>query len=215
MRIRKPVDPVKQFRDWMKNTLRRAFFRFWERTKAIQAARVDRGLYKCAMCLVVSKIEGHHIDHINPVVDPKVGFVGWDTYIERLFCPSSNLQLLCKACHTIKTDKEREERKLYKTGVFKLGRITPEDVKQKLSESHKGKIPLNLADIQRKRRRCVVAENIVTGEQKEFSSITEAGQALNVSIGNIATVCKGNSTRTQTGGWDFKYRENKNGLSSH
>lgn len=120
--MKKPLDPVKQFRDWMKNTLRRAFFRYWERTKAIQAARVDRGIYKCASCLQVSKIKGMHIDHIVPVVDPTIGFVNWDMYINRLFCKADNLQLLCKPCHTIKTDKEREERKKYKTGIYSIDR---------------------------------------------------------------------------------------------
>jgi len=111
VRIKKPVDPITQFRGWMKNTLRRAFFRYWERTKALQAARVDRGLYKCAKCLAVSKIKGMHIDHISPVVDPAVGFVNWEVYISRMFCLASNLQLLCKPCHSLKTATERLERK--------------------------------------------------------------------------------------------------------
>lgn len=149
----KDIDPVKQFREWMKNTLRRSFFRYWERTKAIQAARVDRGLYKCASCLIVSKMEGHHIDHIEPVVETSVGFVNWDTYIKRLFCPASNLQLLCSTCHKIKTKKEQEERKKAKTGIFAIGRTLPIETKQKISEGNKGRLPSNLLIIQQIRKR--------------------------------------------------------------
>jgi len=209
VRKRKPVDPVKQFRDWMKNTLRRAFFRYWERTKAIQAARVDRGLYRCADCQQVSSIKGHHIDHISPVVDPKVGFVDWDVYIHRLFCPASNLQLLCTVCHTAKTAREREERRLYKTGVFKPGRVMPEEVRQKIAESNKGRIPSNLSGIQALRKRPVVATN-QDGEARSFDSISEAANTLNLSSGNIGIVLKGNTKRKRVGGWRFVYKELKN-----
>jgi hypothetical protein len=44
-------------------------------------------------------------------VDPKKGFVGWDVYIDRMFCEIENLQVLCKPCHKIKTDQEKLERK--------------------------------------------------------------------------------------------------------
>ena len=31
-------------------------------------------------------------------------FIDWNTFVERLFCPASNLQMLCKECHQIKTN---------------------------------------------------------------------------------------------------------------
>ena len=48
------------------------------------------------------------VDHKKPVVDPKIGFVDWNTYITRMFCKKSNLQVLCKSCHTKKTKKEKD-----------------------------------------------------------------------------------------------------------
>lgn len=54
------------------------------------------------------------VDHINPVVDPKEGFVSWDEFIKRLFCEEENLQLLCKSCHDKKTAQEKEVRTKWK-----------------------------------------------------------------------------------------------------
>lgn len=51
------------------------------------------------------------IDHIMPVIDPSVGFVDYQTYINRLFCDIDNLQILCKPCHTIKTNAENKIRR--------------------------------------------------------------------------------------------------------
>jgi NUMOD3 motif len=206
-KIKNPIDPVKQFRDFMKNTLRRAFFRYWERTKALQAARVDRGLYKCAKCLQIAKMEGHHIDHIDPVVDPKVGFVDWDVFINRLFCPAENLQLLCEFCHKLKTTEERAERKKYKTGQFALGRVLSPETRQKISDSHKGQIPSNLGIIQQLRKRMIIATNVNTGEVVEFTSLTETANTLDINIGNITTICKGQTKRKLAAGWTFQYKE--------
>jgi hypothetical protein len=50
------------------------------------------------------------IDHISPVVDPEVGFKGWDEYIERMFCEVDGYQLLCPDCHDKKTSDERKVR---------------------------------------------------------------------------------------------------------
>lgn len=203
------IDPVKQFREWMKNTLRRAFFRYWERTKAIQTARVDRGLYQCAGCKVVSKIQGMHIDHILPVVDPAVGFSGWDVYIARLFCSASNLQLLCKECHTTKTKTEQLARKAAKIGIFAIGRIMPEEQKQKIVESLQGRMPpvTSLEQLRPMPRRIVIGTKITTNEIVEFPSLTDASSVTGASVGNIASICGGKTKRTQSKGWRFAYRE--------
>jgi hypothetical protein len=44
-------------------------------------------------------------------VDPVRGFVSWDEFIARLFVEQSGYQVLCQACHAVKTGKEREVRK--------------------------------------------------------------------------------------------------------
>lgn len=49
------------------------------------------------------------MDHIIPVVGAD-GFTTWDDYIERMFVDREGFQVLCKACHKIKTDEEKGER---------------------------------------------------------------------------------------------------------
>lgn len=48
------------------------------------------------------------IDHIDPVVDPVIGFVDINTYFERLWVSldKTKLQKLCGDCHQIKTNAE-------------------------------------------------------------------------------------------------------------
>lgn len=93
-----------------KTLLRRA----WKRTPmasiAKQQARRARGKYECAECHEVFGEKDTQTDHRNPVVDPKVGFVNLDTFARRLFCDDSNLQILCKPCHSKKTSAENSER---------------------------------------------------------------------------------------------------------
>jgi len=61
------------------------------------------------------------IDHINPTVDPKIGFVDWNTYIERMFPENANeFQTLCKTCHASKSSVENNIRKQYRKTVKKL-----------------------------------------------------------------------------------------------
>ena len=67
--------------------------------------------YACSTCNSSFPAKEVQVDHIEPVVDPKVGFIDWDTFISRLFCEAENLQVLCKSCHSKKTKQERDERK--------------------------------------------------------------------------------------------------------
>jgi 5-methylcytosine-specific restriction endonuclease McrA len=46
------------------------------------------------------------MDHKIPVVDPQEGFTTWDSYINRMFCPEENFQVLCSPCHDTKTKSE-------------------------------------------------------------------------------------------------------------
>jgi 5-methylcytosine-specific restriction endonuclease McrA len=63
--------------------------------------------YKCNACKGDFPSTEVQVDHIIPVIDPLTGFVDWNTYIERMFCEKSNLQVLCKDCHSIKTKEEK------------------------------------------------------------------------------------------------------------
>jgi hypothetical protein len=77
--------------------------------------------YKCAQCGRFFRDEDKNIavDHREPVVDPVVGFVDANTYVDRLFCDIDNLWVLCNypnkradehggvlSCHKIKTKAE-------------------------------------------------------------------------------------------------------------
>lgn len=63
---------------------------------------------KCAACGKACLEKEVQIDHIEPVVDPHEGFVGWDKYIERMYPEVDGFQALCPDCHKEKTDRERD-----------------------------------------------------------------------------------------------------------
>ena len=67
--------------------------------------------YTCKGCKKEFPAKDVQVDHIDPVVCPKAGFVDWNTFVDRLFCGVENLQILCTTCHDKKTAKERGERK--------------------------------------------------------------------------------------------------------
>lgn len=105
-----------RFQSFIRGNLRRTTMRWGPIASCLKRARVARNEYLCASCKRVVpstiKLDGRrtkyiHVDHIEPIIDPNVGFVDWDTYIERLFCEADNLQCLCGDCHKIKTDLEK------------------------------------------------------------------------------------------------------------
>lgn len=106
-------------------TLRRASYRYPGRTEALKAARIARNQYKCAHCGMIFGRKEIQIDHIKPIIDPAVGFVSWDSYIEGLFCEPDNLQVLDKICHKIKTDNERAQKKAERPRTSKKSRKKP------------------------------------------------------------------------------------------
>jgi 5-methylcytosine-specific restriction endonuclease McrA len=69
-----------------------------------------RNFYVCNECTAVFPRKGVSADHVHPVVDPKVGFVDFNTYITRLFCERDGFQIICDECHNAKTAKERKVR---------------------------------------------------------------------------------------------------------
>jgi len=66
--------------------------------------------FKCKKCKKDFPAKMVQVDHIEPVVDPALGFETWDKFIERLFCDKGNLQTLCKVCHDKKTKKEKQKK---------------------------------------------------------------------------------------------------------
>ena len=110
-----------RFRSFVTSALRAASRRWPPKFKALKEAFVGRKTnkktgklamhYKCAKCKKHFVAADVQVDHIKPVVDPKKGFLNWDEFINRMFCEIENLQVLCKPCHKVKTDKEKLERK--------------------------------------------------------------------------------------------------------
>ncbi len=89
-----------------------ALRRIWrwspERKKIKDEARL---CVHCSKRLTRDRVK---VDHIIPVGSVPKAFEGWDGYLTRLFCPSTGLQPLCQACHQVKTNSERAERKRLK-----------------------------------------------------------------------------------------------------
>ena len=81
----------------------------YRETKINEASGRVAKHYECKKCKQLFTSTNVTVDHIVPVVGPE-GFVSWDMFIERLFCPIKNLQCLCKPCHALKTKKETVKR---------------------------------------------------------------------------------------------------------
>lgn len=89
----------------IKSRLRKEWYWSKTRTEALNAAQ-EGSDFKCAECDGLFPRKKIQVDHIDPVIDPVFGWQGWDVYIERMFCPVENLQILCKECHVSKTNSQ-------------------------------------------------------------------------------------------------------------
>jgi len=111
------------YRSYVTSTLRAGSRKWPPKYETLNAAKTEKKInkatgrlaqhYLCAMCEQQYTQKDVQVDHIKPVVDPKKGFVSWDTYIDRMFCEGKNLQVLCKVCHVEKTKLEKEISKKY------------------------------------------------------------------------------------------------------
>jgi len=110
---------VARFNSFIKSGLRILSNKWPPKYEIRKAAWLERGFYKCAgylkkahkvpASIVIKGVRKNNVfvDHIVPIIDPKVGFVDWNTVIERMFCEKENLQVLCKSCHERKSNDER------------------------------------------------------------------------------------------------------------
>jgi 5-methylcytosine-specific restriction endonuclease McrA len=99
----------KQVDNFVRYTLRKASLRWPARSAAFKRSRIERGLYKCEVCLGEFRSKNIQLDHIVPVVDYR-GFTTWDDFIYRLFVPSDGFQTICLNCHAAKTSVENAVR---------------------------------------------------------------------------------------------------------
>lgn len=106
-----------RYNSFIKSILRGGSRRWGPKTEAKRAAKVSRGMYKCALCDVVGpatvplggrRVDNAVVDHIVPIINPDTGFTTWDDCIANMFCEADNLQVLCKPCHDIKSNDERK-----------------------------------------------------------------------------------------------------------
>lgn len=108
-----------KFTNFIKNLLRSGQRKWKPMQDCIKNARTRRGFYHCAECeqevpaTFIHPTSGRRTkniiaDHIEPVIDPAVGFTTWDEFIERLFVEDEHWQALCWSCHKIKTSEETQ-----------------------------------------------------------------------------------------------------------
>lgn len=70
---------------------------------------------ECAICHDLFLEKEIVMDHVLPVVCPKLGWQGFDVYIERMYpLEESGFQAICESCHDIKTLSENSERTVIK-----------------------------------------------------------------------------------------------------
>lgn len=72
--------------------------------------------YTCAECKQTFANKDVQVDHTNPVVriNETIHDLDYNMIVERIFCKKSNLKVLCKPCHKLKTAEERKQRKQWK-----------------------------------------------------------------------------------------------------
>lgn len=118
-----------RFASFIKSALRAASQRWPPKFSALADAKRGKKLnqssgriaehYECAACKGEFPATNIQVDHIHPVIDPTRGFDTWDEVIRRMFCEKEGFQIVCKPCHTIKTNAEKRtatERKKNKNG---------------------------------------------------------------------------------------------------
>jgi hypothetical protein len=106
-----------QFKSFIKNNLRNATRKWAPISDCLKDARTRRGFYLCNGCKQEvpntirdekgKRIKNVLVDHIEPIIDPAIGWTDWDDCINRMFCEADNLQVLCHECHKAKTDEEK------------------------------------------------------------------------------------------------------------
>lgn len=92
---------------FMQRGMRQLWLKWPPRYHVRKAANVRRGVYLCAGYTIDPHEVGNkdiHVDHIEPVGS----YYDWNEFVDRLFCPAENLQVLCKECHKGKTADERK-----------------------------------------------------------------------------------------------------------
>lgn len=93
------------------------------RKEALRKALVGPNLWRCATCSKLIGPKDRDVDHKHAAIDPKDGWVSWDSYFTRLLdITSDNLDVVCKACHKEKTQSENKKRRRPKANKKKVAK---------------------------------------------------------------------------------------------
>jgi 5-methylcytosine-specific restriction endonuclease McrA len=70
----------------------------------------------CATCKGDFELKEVQVDHIIPIGEtpevPAASIEDWGKWFLKAFCAMSNLAVLCKPCHAVKTKEERRVRSI-------------------------------------------------------------------------------------------------------
>jgi hypothetical protein len=110
-----------KFHSFVKSALRAASRKWPPKYETINAACVGQKVniasgrlakhFKCAACAEEFPASKIQVDHIEAIINPKIGFTNWDDVVNAMFCEKENLQCLCLDCHKAKTAQERKLKK--------------------------------------------------------------------------------------------------------
>lgn len=81
-----------------------------ERRQVKEAARFGEA-YRCSVCLRLhEKIEIDHLHSLHGLVTRtgNMSDSNWQVYIEKMFCPASDLRAVCRSCHRSITAEQRK-----------------------------------------------------------------------------------------------------------
>jgi len=178
-------------RSYLRGVLRKAFLQAPIKTEVLRQAKCGQHgkmyLYKCATCPAITTRKECQIDHLIPVT-PLRGWDDWNGFIERMFCDTSNLQVLCKPCHRTKTLEENIERKKHGCGPYGAKAAAVR------SKTCRKKVYAQSATIK--------ATNIETGREISFSTPGSAARRLKLDKANIQKCLK--DERERVGNWKFE-----------
>lgn len=99
-----------------------------------ERAKKPHVFYPCFKCGGIFKSTEIQIDHRDPVIPlniPSKHF-SYDSIAERLFCDEENLQILCRVCHTEKSQIENSIRREWKNKEKHIVYININDISGKL-----------------------------------------------------------------------------------
>lgn len=102
------------------SAIKRCFSRSPIRREALNKAKhpTEKGpkggvRYTCKECGVNFSQQASQVDHIEPIVpvDMSARDMSWDEIVDRIYCDPENFQVLCRACHTVKSKAENKQRR--------------------------------------------------------------------------------------------------------